>query len=251
MADFRQNLDQWMEILNKLKFEIQPVAVKFLTRKPEGIDRLDRTMFFCEMLKAAQEGNSFYADQENHMCDAGLYLIGGADPPPPYTNGEYGAGLKIFNELRAARRIYQFIPKLEKGTIQYVAFSTLDRLSFEPDVLILVGNLEQTEILLRAMSYKTGKMWVSKFTSVMGCAWIFNYPYLTGELNYAITGLGFGMKAKKVLPEGLQIISIPYDLLPSMLENLQDMPWVLPMFQPDGPEFRRQLRIELGLDPSH
>lgn len=105
--------------------------------------------------------------------------------------------------------------------------------------------------MLRAMSYKTGKMWISKFTSVMGCAWIFNYPYLTGELNYAITGLGFGMKAKKVLPEGLQIISIPYDLLPSMLKNLQDMPWVLPMFQSDGPEFRRQLRIELGLDPSH
>ena len=250
MADFRQNLDQWMEILNKLKFEIQPVAVKFLTRKPEGIDRLDRTMFFCEMLRTAQEGNSFYADQENHLCDAGLYLIGGADAPPPYTNGEYGAGLKIFKELRSARRIYQSIPKLAKGTIQYVAFSTLDKLPFEPDVLIIVANVEQAEILLRAMSYETGKMWVSKLSSVMGCAWIFNYPYLTGELNYVTTGLSFGMKAKKVLPAGLQIISVPYDMLPTMLESLQDMPWVLPMFQSDGPEFRKQLRIQLGLDPS-
>lgn len=251
MADFRQNVDQWMEILNKLEFEIQPVAVKFLARKPEQIDRLDKTMFFCEMLRTAQEGNSFYADRENHMCDAGLYLLGGPDAPPPYTNGEYGAGLKVFNEPRAARRLYEYVPKLEKGTIQYVAFSTLDRLSFEPDLLILVAHVGQTEILLRAMSYKTGKMWVSKFTSVMGCAWIFNYPYVTGELNYTITGLGFGMKAKKVLPEGLQVISIPYDMLPTMLESLQDMPWVLPMFQPDGPEFRKQLRIELGLDPSH
>ncbi len=250
MADFLQNLDQWMDIMARLNLEIQPVALKFSTKRPEGVNRLDKRMFFCEMLKTAQEGNSFYADHENHTCDAGLYLIGGADAPAPYTNGEYGAGLKIFRELRSARRIYQSIPKLAKGTIQYVAFSTLDKLVFEPDVLILVANAGQTEILLRATSYETGKIWVSKLSSVMACAWIFNYPYLTGELNYVTTGLSFGMKAKRVLPEGLQIISIPYDMLPAMLESLQDMPWVLPMFEPGGPEFRRQLRIQLGLDPS-
>jgi uncharacterized protein (DUF169 family) len=251
MADFLEKVDQWRDILKRLNFEIRPTAVKFFTKQPHNIGRLAERMFFCEMLKFSQEGNSFYADPKNHMCDAGLYLIGGGDAPLPYTNGEYGAGLKVFNETRAARRIYQYIPKLEKGTVQYVAFSSLDRLSFEPDLLILVGNVEQTEILLRAMSYNTGKMWVSRFTSVMGCAWIFIYPYLTGEFNYGVTGLSFGMKAKKVLPQGLQIISIPYDMLPTVLENLKDMPWVLPFFQSDGPEFRKRLRIELGLDPSH
>ena len=251
MTDFRQNVDQWIDMLNKLNLERRPVAVKFLIRQPEGVDKLEETVFFCEMLKIAQEGKAFYADSTNHMCDAGLYLTGGKDVLPPYTNGEYGAGLKVFNEPRAARRIYEFIPKLEKGTIHYVAFSPLDKLSFEPYLLILVGNVEKTEILLRAMSYTTGKMWVSRYSSVMGCAWVFLYPYLTGELNYSLTGLSFGMKAKKVLPAGLQIISIPYDLFPTMLENLKDMPWVLPFFQPDGPEFRKRLRIELGLDPSH
>lgn len=250
MAGFQQNLDQWLDILKRLDLEIQPVAVKFLTRRPEGIDKLDDTMALCEMLKTAQQGNSFYAGQENHTCDAGLYLVGGAEPPAAYSTGEYGAGLRIFSEFRANRRLYGYVPKLAKDTIHYLAFSTLDKLSFEPDLLILVAHVGQTEILLRAMSYKTGKMWASKLTSVMGCAWIFVYPYLTGELNYVTTGLSFGMKARKVLPEGLQIISIPYDMFASILENLQDMPWILPMFQSDGPEFRKQLRIQLGLDPS-
>jgi uncharacterized protein (DUF169 family) len=251
MTDFQHKVDQWIDILDNLNLEKPPVAVKFLIRKPQGIDKLEQNVFFCEMLGIAQEGKAFYADSTNHMCDAGAYLTGGKDVLPPYTNGEYGAGLKVFNEPRAARRIYEFIPKLAKGTAHYIAFSPLDKLSFEPDLLILVGNAENTEILLRAMSYKTGKMWSSKYSSVMGCAWIFLYPYLTGELNYCLTGLSFGMKAKKVLPTGLQIISIPYDLLPTMLENLKEMPWVLPFFQADGPEFRKRLRTELGLDPTH
>jgi hypothetical protein len=115
--------------------------------------------------------------------------------------------------------------------------------------LILLANTNQTEILLRAMSYRTGQMWLSKFSAAIGCAWIYTYPYLTGELNYATTGLGHGMKRRKLFPEGLQLISIPFDLLPSLLQTLQDMPWVLPAYEPDGMEFVRQLLIDLGLAP--
>lgn len=250
MASFRENLDGWMDLLGRLNLEIKPVAVRFLTRLPEGIDRLEKNMSFCEMLKEAQGGSIFYADAENHTCDAGAYVMGVKDAPPPFTNGEYGAGLKVFKEPRSARRIYQYIPKIESGTVSYVAFCPLDKLSFEPDLLVLFANVNQADILLRAMSYTTGKMWSSKSTSVLACAWIFNYPYLTGELNYGITGLGFGMKLRKLFPEGLFLISVPFDLFPLMLENLRDMPWVLPAFEPDGLEFRRRLRIELGLEPS-
>jgi uncharacterized protein (DUF169 family) len=250
MASFQENVDGWMDILGRLNLEIKPVAVRFLIRRPDGIDRLEKNMSFCEMLKEAQGGNSFYADADNHTCEAGAYILGIKDAPPPFTNGEYGAGLKVFKEPRSARRIYQLIPKIEKGTVNCVAFSPLEKVSFEPDLLVLFADVSQADILLRAMSYTTCKMWSSKFTSVLGCAWVFNYPYLTGELNYGITGLGFGMKLRKLFPEGLFLISMPYDLFPLMLENLQDMPWVLPAFEADGLEFRRRLRIELGLEPS-
>ena len=130
-----------------------------------------------------------------------------------------------------------------------MVFSPLDRLSFEPDVVICLAGTDQTEIILRAMSYRTGEMWMSRYSGAMGCAWIFIYPYLTGQLNYIPTGLGHGMKRRKLFPEGRQIISIPFDRLPSLLQTLSDMPWVLPAYTPEGPEFIRRLRIELGLDP--
>jgi len=236
-------------VLDKFDFDIQPVGVKFLVKRPDMVERLGENMALCEMLKKAQEGNTFYADAENHTCEAGPYVLGQADAPEPFKNGEFGAGLRIFEEPRTASRLYLYTPKLGRGVVNYVAFSPLDNLPFEPDLLILVANSNQTEILLREMSYKTGKMWVSKFAPAMGCTWTYIYPYLTGELNYFMTGLGHGMRRRKVFPEGHQVISIPFDLLPSMLQTLEHMPWVLPAFKPDGQEFVNRLLIELGIDP--
>jgi len=236
-------------ILGKFAFDVPPVAVKFSTRRPPKVERLAEKMALCEMLKKAQQGNAFYADAENHVCDAGLYILGQADSPEPFISGEFGAGLQIFEEPRSASRLYLHIPKLGRGIIHYVAFAPLDKLSFDPDLLIILANTEQTEILLRAMSYRTGEMWESKFTAAIGCAWTYIYPYLTGKLNYTITGLGHGMKRRRLFPEGRQLVSIPFDLLPSMLKTLREMPWVLPAYQPDGKEFVGRLLTELGIIP--
>jgi hypothetical protein len=55
-----------------------------------------------------------------------------------------------------------------------------------------------------------------------------HYVQLTiglGELNYNISGMGFSMKARQVLPDGLIIISIPSEELSMIMENLKDMQW--------------------------
>jgi len=238
-----------LAILDKFEFDVQPVGVKFLANRPDRIARLAENLALCEMLKRAQEGNVFFVDKENHTCEAGLYVLGQADAPEPYTSGEFGAGLKIFEEARSASRLYHYIPRIGKGVANHIAFSPLSELPFDPDVLIILAKTSQTEILLRAMSYRTGKMWLSKYSPAIGCAWIYVYPYVTGELNYTITGLGHGMRRRKLFPEGYQLVSIPFDLLPSMLQALRDMPWVLPAFETDGPEFVTRLLVKLGITP--
>jgi len=238
-----------VDILDKFDFHVRPVGVKFLVKRPDMVERLGEKMALCEMLKKAQEGNIFYADAGNHTCEAGPYVLGQADAPEPFISGEFGAGLRIFEEPRTASRLYLHTPKIGKGVVNYVAFSPLDNLPFEPDLLILLANTSQAEILLRAMSYKTGKMWSSKSSPAIGCAWIYIYPYLTGELNYITTGFGHGMKRRKLFPEGQQLISIPFDLLASILQTLEHMPWVLPAYEPGGQEFVKRLLIDLGINP--
>ena len=234
-------------IFEKFDFDVPPVGVKFSAKRPDGVKRLDENMALCEMLKQAQQGHAFFADAQNHTCEAGLYVLGQADAGEPFISGEFGAGLKIFDSPRSASRLYLHIPKIGKGVIHHVAFAPMDKLTFEPDVLILLADTRQTEILLRAMSYRTGQMWISKFTPAIGCAWIFIYPYLSGELNYTVAGLGHGMRRRKLFPEGRQLIAVPYDRLATMLQTLQEMPWVLPAYQPDGMEYVRRLLTKLGI----
>ena len=238
---------EYFSILDKFAFDVPPVAVKFLADRPDMPERLGEKMALCEMLKKAQEGNSFFADRENHTCEAGLHVLGQADASGPFVSGKFGAGLRIFEGPRAASRLYGYLPRIGKGVANYIAFSPLNKLAFDPDVLILLAKTSQTEILLRASSYRTGEMWVSRFSPAIGCAWIYAYPYLTGELNYAMTGLGHGMKRRNLFPEGRQLVSIPFDLLPSILQALQDMPWVLPAYEPDGNDFVKHLLMNLGV----
>ena len=234
-------------VLERFNFDLPPVGVKFLAKQPDKIERLDKKMALCEMLKQAQEGAAFFAGAASHTCEAGLYVLGQADISEPFASGDFGAGLKIFEAPRSASRLYLHIPKIGRGIVNYVAFAPLDQLKFEPDLLILLANTRQTEIILRAMSYRSGNIWVSKFSPAIGCAWTYTYPFLTGKLNYFATGLGHGMKRRNLFPEGRQIISIPFDLLPSLLQTLQEMPWVLPAYKPDGPQFVRRLLDKLGI----
>jgi len=239
-----------LAVLDRFAFDVPPVGVKFSPMRPRKLKRLAEKMAFCEMLTKAQQGMAFFADAESHACEAGLYVLGQTDSPEPFISGQFGAGLQIFEEPRSASRLYLHIPKIGRGVIHYIAFSPLDKLSFDPDLLLLLANTDQTEILLRAMSYRTGEMWESKFTAAIGCAWTYVYPYLSGKLNYSVTGLGHGMKRRKLFPEGRQMISIPFDHLPSMLQTLQKMPWVLPAYKPDGLEFVGNLLQNLGINPA-
>ena len=216
-----------LSIYNKFDFEKPPVGVKFLFNKPEGIERLDKTLAFCEMLKEAQQRDTpFYFDKENEDC-VGKMPLGMMDIPPVLESGEFGPKLEIYQEPRANSRIYQHIPRFARGTVNYVVFSPLDKLTFEPDLLILYATPSQAEIVLRAMSYSTGEMWEPKAMPVVACAWLYVYPYQSGKVNYMVTGMSYGLKAREVFPEGQILISIPWDRLPTITHNLQEMKWVL------------------------
>jgi len=237
MSSIRQDLS----IFSKFEFERQPVGVKFLPTKPAGIKRLNKILDFCEMLVEAQNGSTFYVTRKNFTC-VGPLLLGMVDSDPVFESGLVGPRLEVFKEARANRRIYRFVPKLAKGTVNYIAFSPLDKLSFDPDVLIVTADPSQAEIILRANSYATGNMWSAKGTPVAACAWLYIYPYLSGELNFTMPAFSFGMRSRRLFPEGVLLISIPWDLLPSIAGNLKEMKWVPHSFTIGRQEHKKKVK---------
>jgi uncharacterized protein (DUF169 family) len=239
-----------LSVLSKFDFEFPPVGVKFLYRLPEGVRRLDKKLAFCQMLEEAQRSQApFYVDAENHACMPGLFVLGEDSLWEIAEAGYLGPAYGIYDEPRANRRVYSNgVPRLQKNTVKYVVFSPLQTLEFEPDLLVVMtDDVAQTEIVLRAFSYTNGNAWTSKMTGVLGCSWLYAYPYTTGEMNYLTTGLGYGMKVRGVFPGNRHLISIPFDVLPTVARNLETMSWVLPGYTDKRDEFYAQVYKELGI----
>jgi uncharacterized protein (DUF169 family) len=224
-----------LSVFEKFNFTRSVVGVKFSFAKPDGITKLNKKIRLCAMITEAQTCDSpFYVNKDNEECGmGGSWVMGWLDIPPECSSGGVGIIDGTYREPRANRRIYDYIPMLMKGTINYIMFSPLAKLSFDPDLLIIMtDNDSQAEIIFRAASYANGNLLVSKMTQVIGCAWLYVYPYKTGEINYMNTGLFYGPgKRYKIFPTDRQIISIPFDWLPLITQNLKEMPWVLPEFK--------------------
>ena len=212
-------------IFDKFDFKMKPVGIKYLPYKPEGIERTKKSLYFCQMFKEAQTSNPFYVQKEDFHCTETLTL-GMEDPDPVLLSGMVGEMDDLYDELRANQKIYQLVPRMLKGSVKSVVFSSIDRLTYDPDVLVITAdNVDQARIILRALVFSTGEVWSSKGTPVLACSWLYVYPYLSGEVNYTVTGISMGMQTLKVLPQGLMLISIPWTKLPMIMENLKKMNW--------------------------
>ena len=214
-------------VFEKMNFERQPVGIKFQFDKPKDIHQLEKKLPLCGVFVEAQTSEPFYYTKENENC-SGDFPLGMSEVGSFYRSGGHGGEeIGMYKEPRANRRVYLELPRLQEGTCNYVLFSTLDKLRFDPDIVIFSCDITQAELFYRAYAYTTGKMWQARGHLVLSCAWLYVYPFISGEINMTITGLGFGMRDHKVLPPGIILITVPFDLMPMIIENLKDMKWDL------------------------
>jgi uncharacterized protein (DUF169 family) len=235
-----------LSIFKKFGFEHIPVGVKYLLSKPAGIPALDKKLAMCEMLPEAHRRKTpFYFTKENEDC-FGKAILGMMEGDKSIgESGIVGYKWGLFQEPRANSRLYQHNYHLGKGIVNYVVFSPFDQLTFDPDLLMIMADPVQAEIVLRAMSYSTGELYESKSSPVLGCSWLFTYPYMTGKVNYLLTDLQtHGMKSRQVFPNGWVLISIPFDWISKITQSLNEMKWELPEYTA-GKEYFMQERAKI------
>jgi uncharacterized protein (DUF169 family) len=234
--------------LDKFKMERKPVGVKFMLARPKGIKKLAKELNFCEMLKEAQTSEPFYVGPDQWVCvGVEQMILGMKEPEPVLVSGQFGGDEGLFKDASSCRAMYQFLPRMPKDSVKYVAFAPADKLTFNPDVLIITADIRQAQTLLRSVNYSTGQPFVSKATPVVACAWIYIYPVISGEMNYFVTGLGLGMQAMDIFPPGLFLISVPSQQLPAMMENLEEIKWNPNPPPPPGGKVHRQ-RVNKALE---
>ena len=155
-------------------------------------------------------------------------MVLGMEPKPALgASGQAGFDFGVFKTQAANARLYHEITCLNAGATNFVVFAPVALCDFDPDLIFVVADFEQADILMRATSYLSGDLWESKCSCVMGCAWLFAYPYVKDKINYMMTGLGHGMRRRGVYPSGRFMISIPYGKIDAVVTALGEMRWDL------------------------
>ena len=150
----------------------------------------------------------------------------------------------MFKSPAPNARLYNVMTTIVPGSVNFVVFCPVAICDFDPDLVICVAENEQAEILMRATSYISGDLWETKCSSVLSCAWMYSYPYVSGKVNSCITGLHHGMKRRKTYPAGRHIIAIPYQKLHEVIQALEEMPWELIAMKED-PESKAELKARM------
>ncbi len=222
------------ELFRKLEMEFPAVALKYHAVRPEGVPAYDGDkLAYCQYVKYVQStGKSFYITKENDACYGKMPL--GMIPMPAVTaSGQAGYDFEIYRSPVACQQLYQKLPVLVPGTVNYVQFSTVESCDFDPDLILCVAGFPQADIIMRATSYISGDLWESKSSPVISCAWMYAYPIISGKVNHITTGFYHGLKRRKAYPAGLRMISIPYQKIDEVVTALAQMPWTPIAFRDD------------------
>ena len=215
-----------LSAFGRIDFEKPPVGIKYLFFRPPEMEQLpmDKNLALCEILAEAQVAEApFYFSRENNETCVGKILLGMEEMEPFAEAGQIGPRLGMVQEARVNHNFYHHVPRLSKGIVNFVAFSPIDKLTFEPDVLIITATHKQAEIVMRATTYSTGEPYTSKTTIFMGCSWIFIYPFETGKVNYLMPEMIHGMTGRELFAPNSVLISIPYQWLQTVTQNLGEM----------------------------
>ena len=209
------------DLKDALKLESSPVAISFSTEAPEGIEQLKGEIRLCQMLdKVRFDGDVFYTTSANHKCDGGSGSCGMKEMNERIKTGEFLCKMGLFGSNMAAKRFIASNPRIEYGTVKIVSFLPLEKVTFEPDVVVLVCNAKQGMLITEAFAYETGKRTLG-LTGPPICSSIVAAPYLTGELTYSFGDHG-ARKYMKTKDEDV-FVGIPAELLTCINDNLKKM----------------------------
>ena len=217
-------------VIDKLGLKLPAIGIYYDLFRPSEVKPLDSNVekSLCEILRFAQEKNeSFYFSNDNKETCVGKMMVGMDEFPPSAESGQIGERLGVFNDARCNARLYYSVKRLKKGTVNYVSFVPHKEIKQVPDVLILTGKASRLEPVMRAATYSTGINYTSECTPVMGCSWFMVYPYMTGKINFVVPAFVHGPHGRHLWDEDTVVVSIPYQWVPTVIENLAEMPLLL------------------------
>jgi uncharacterized protein (DUF169 family) len=211
--------------LNKyLRLATFPVAVKLL-RNPDELNDIkflkkpENEVALCQLFSYARYyGWTMGCVKDDNVCPLAGISIGFEESHKLFEEGAFFVGR--YNETKeAAKKTTETMPKLPFGQYNAIVSGALNRIDFQPDLILIWGNSAQIMRIIQGSLWKQGgRISMSTFCDGV-CADTISNALLTGELQIAFPCLGdrrFGKATDTDL-----IASIPMQKVDEIIEGLE------------------------------
>jgi uncharacterized protein (DUF169 family) len=240
------------EINKYLRLATFPVGVKLLEDKEDlnnikFLKKPEKKIAICQIFSYARYyGWTMGCTKEDNLCPLAEISLGFEESYRLFEEGAFFVGR--YNETKeAAKKTTATMPKLPYDKYSAIIAGALERIDFEPDVILIWGNSAQIMRIIQGYLWKKGGR-VSMSTFCDGvCADTISNAILTNDLQIAFPCLGdrrFGMALDTDL-----IASIPLGIIDEIIEGMEKTHksgtrYPIP-FQLSTPEFFVKLKKQL------
>lgn len=202
-----------------------PVAVKILESEdeiPDGSLRpkkdLNEHIALCQALALARRQRlGITMLKEDHWCFEPLISFGLVEPPNSYLEGLTSYPHFISSKEAAARRARESI-RLPLGKYVGMSCAPLEKVNFDPDVVIIYCSPGQLRHLLLAIRYRDGYQVTSTFDPIGSCVSSILPSFLRGECYITVPDPGDYERA--IACEDEIIFSVPRKRLEDLMFGL-------------------------------
>jgi uncharacterized protein (DUF169 family) len=227
------------EYKTSLNLEGFPAAVKMVeTRemledikyKGRSVRIIDKQLLVCQLVSQARFYGRVVAgiSERLSLCRLGADAMGfEVDDYTHVYSGTY------FSSKKAAKKMIDEMPKLEKSKYQAIVVGPLDRIPVEPDVVVIYGNVSQMLRIINGYVFDTGERMEFSVSGDAGlCADTIAIPMLTGKPHLAVPCNGGRIMS---LPNQTEMAcGIPFAELEHVLEGIRFTGRHVPVMYPSA-----------------
>ncbi|MCK4687266.1 MAG: DUF169 domain-containing protein [Candidatus Lokiarchaeota archaeon] len=252
-CDFMGKYEILNNQLNKyLRLTTFPIGVKLLQNSEDletikFLKKPEHKIALCQIFSYARYyGWTMGCTKEDNLCPLAGISIGFEESHKLFEEGAFFIGR--YNETKeAAKKTTASMVKIPYGQFSAIVSGALERIDFEPELILIWGNSAQIMRIIQGYLWKKGGR-VSMSTFCDGvCADTISNAILTGDLQIAFPCLGdrrFGMALDTDL-----IASIPFGITNDIIEGMEKTHkagtrYPIP-FQLSAPEFFIKLKKQL------
>ncbi len=226
IVDLKEINSYGQKMIECLKLKTSPIAVKLVSKGgeiPAEIKRVDENMTHCQFVdRVRRTGEEFYTSSEDQMCKIGAGTLGLNEIPPEIASGiSYYKEFGLFGTLEAARYTVEKIPVLPPNYTEAIMYSSLEKTSFIPDVILIICNPKQVMLLTRAHMYMIGGRLETSFVGIQSlCSEAVVQAYKERKVGIAVCCNG--SRSNTNITDEEMIMSVPVELLPNIVPYLKE-----------------------------